>query len=145
MTHSQGRVVRSCVKTTPRISAKFEFRYESLESEFSSILFSYNLMIGYSKKNRKIIQESAFHKKIKNPGLKFNPGLAHPRRPRGSQSGRKKRRNKSFQVRAKEPLGTDSHRTISKNSSGCRLLIGHKKMLCIIVSNRRTVSPEFFS
>jgi len=28
---------------------------------------------------------------------------------------------------AKEPPGTDSHRTISKNSSGCRLLIGDKK------------------
>ena len=38
----------------------------------------------------------------------------HPRRPRGSQSGREKRRDESFQVRAKEPLGTDSHRTISK-------------------------------
>ena len=69
----------------------------------------------------------------------------HPRRPRGSQSGREKRRDESFQVQAIEPLGTDSHRTISKNSSGCRLLIGHKKMLCIIVPNRRTVSPGFFS
>ena len=28
----------------------------------------------------------------------------HPRRPRGSQSGREKRRDESFQVRAKEPL-----------------------------------------
>ena len=71
--------------------------------------------------------------------------MLHPRRPRGSQSGREKRRDESFQVRAEEPLGTDSHRTISKNSSGCRLLIGHKKMLCIIEPNRRTVSPEFFS
>ena len=53
--------------------------------------------------------------------------MLHPRRPRGSQSGREKRQDESFQVRAKEPLGTDSHRTISKNSSGCRLLIGHKK------------------
>ena len=51
----------------------------------------------------------------------------HPRRPSGSQSGREKRRDESFQARAKEPLGTDSHRTISKKSSGCRLLIGHKK------------------
>ena len=40
---------------------------------------------------------------------------------------REKRRDESFQVSAKEPLGTDFHRTISKNSSGCRLLIGHKK------------------
>ena len=55
------------------------------------------------------------------------PGTGHPRRPRGSQSGREKRRDESFQVRAKEPLGTDSHRAISKNSSRCRLLIGHKK------------------
>ena len=38
--------------------------------------------------------------------------LTHPRRPRGSQSGRK-RRDESLQVRGKEPLGTDSHRTIS--------------------------------
>ena len=46
----------------------------------------------------------------------------------GEKAGRK------FSLRAKEPLGTDSHRTISKNSSGCRLLIGHKKcfVLCPI-------------
>ena len=68
----------------------------------------------------------------------------HPRRPRGSQSGRHNGRDESFHVRVKEPLGTDSHRTISKNSSGCWLLIG-EKMFCIIVPNRRTVSPEFFS
>ena len=49
-----------------------------------------------------------------------------------SQSGREKRRDESFQVRAKEPLGTDSHRTISKNSSGCRLLIGHKKCFVLL-------------
>ena len=72
-------------------------------------------------------------------------GIIHPRRPRGSQSGREKGRDESFQVGAKEPLGIDSHRAISKNLSGCRLLIGHKKMLCIIVPNRRTVSPKFFS
>ena len=37
----------------------------------------------------------------------------HPRRPRGSQSGWKKRRDERFQARAEEPLGTDSHQTIS--------------------------------
>ena len=58
--------------------------------------------------------------------------LIHPRRPTGSQSGREKRRDESFQVRAKEPLGTDSHRTISKNSSRCRLLIGHKKCFVLL-------------
>ena len=58
--------------------------------------------------------------------------LEHPRRPRGSQSGREKRRDESFQVRAKKPLGTDSYRTISKNSSRCRLLIGHKKCFVLL-------------
>ena len=58
--------------------------------------------------------------------------LWHPGRPRGSQSGREKGRNERFQVRAKEPLGTDSHRAISKNSSGCRLLIGHKKCFVLL-------------
>ena len=56
----------------------------------------------------------------------------HPRRPRGSQSDREKRWDESFQVRAKELLGTDSHRTISKNSSGCLLLIGHKKCFVLL-------------
>ena len=52
--------------------------------------------------------------------------MYHPRRPRGSQSGRE------FSLQAKEPLGTDSHRTVSKNSSGCRLLIGHKKSFVLL-------------
>ena len=56
----------------------------------------------------------------------------HPRRPRGSQTGREKRWDESFQVRANEPLGTDSHRTISKNSSEYRFLIGHKKCFVLL-------------
>ena len=44
----------------------------------------------------------------------------------GEKAGRK------FSLRAKEPLGTDSHRTISKNSNGCRLLIGHKKCFVLL-------------
>ena len=62
----------------------------------------------------------------------FRQPFSHPRRPRGSKSGREKRRDESLKVRAKEPLGTDSHRTISKNSSGCRLLIGHKKCFVLM-------------
>ena len=58
--------------------------------------------------------------------------LYHPRRPRGSQSGRVKRRDESFQAWAEEPLGTDSHRTISKRSSECWLLIGHKKCFVLL-------------
>ena len=70
--------------------------------------------------------------------------MVHPRRPRDSQSGRAKWSDERFQARAEEPLGTDSHRNISKRSSEYWLLIGHKKTLCIIVLNRRTASPEFF-
>ena len=60
---------------------------------------------------------------------------SHPRRPRGGQSSREKRRDKSFQAQAEKPLGTDSHRTISKRSRECWFLIGHKKcfeLLCPI-------------
>ena len=57
---------------------------------------------------------------------------SHRWRPRGGQSGREKRRDESFQVWAKEPLGTDSQRAISKNSSGGRLLIGHKKCFVLL-------------
>ena len=43
------------------------------------------------------------------------------------------------------PLGTDFNQTISKRLSECWLLIGHKKMLRVIVPSRRLASPEFFS
>ena len=62
----------------------------------------------------------------------FSP---HPRRPRGGQSGREKRRDKSFQAQAEKRRGTDSYRTISKRSRECWFLIGHKKgfvLLCPI-------------
>ena len=40
---------------------------------------------------------------------------------------------KSMQkTRAKEPLVTDSHQTISKNSSRCLLLFGHKKCFVLL-------------
>ena len=64
----------------------------------------------------------------------------HPRRPRGSQSGREKGRDESFQLWAKKPLGTDSHRTISKTSSRCRFLIGHKKCFVLLCS----IGKQFF-
>ena len=38
---------------------------ESLKSKFTLILFVHNLMIGYSKKNRKIDRENAFEEKKK--------------------------------------------------------------------------------
>ena len=85
---------------TPWVSAKFELRYESLKNKFSLILFAYNLMIGYSKKNIENYPRECFwwketaceqalclgkgwknrevHRleKKKKPRLKFNPGLA---------------------------------------------------------------------
>ena len=63
------------------------------------------------------------------------PMKLHPLQPRGSQSSWEERRHKSFQAWAEEPLGTNSHRTISKWSSKCWLLIRHKKsfeLLCSI-------------
>ena len=67
-----------------------------------------------------------------SPWNHWRQWIAHPRRPRGSQSGREKRRDKSFQAQAEKPLGTDSHRTISKRSSECWLLIGHKKCFVLL-------------
>ena len=73
--------------------------------------------------------------------------------PGGSQSGREKGRDESFQERVQEPLGTDSHRAISKNSCGWRLLIGHKKcfvLLCpigeqfLLSSFREFVHDSYF-
>lgn len=72
---SLGQDVKSWVKIIQGC-AKFEFKYESLKSKFRLIHFVLNLMNGYSKKNREIIQENNLEKKKKKPGLTFNPGLA---------------------------------------------------------------------
>ena len=56
----------------PRVSAKFELRHESLKIKFSLILFAYN-GLDARKRIAKIIRQSAFDKKKKKPGLKFNP------------------------------------------------------------------------
>ena len=58
--------------------------------------------------------------------------MVHPRRPRGSQSGQVKRRDERFQTWTEEPLGTDSHRTISKRSRECWFLIGLKKCFVLV-------------
>ena len=59
-------------------------------------------------------------------------GSSHPRRPRGSQSGRVKTRDERFQAWPEEPLGTDSHRTISKWSRECWFLIRHKECFVLL-------------
>ena len=70
--------------------------------------------------------------------------IYHPRRPRRSQSGREKGRDEIFQVRAKEPLGTESHRAISKNLSGYRLLTGHKNAWYYCAQSANTFSWILF-
>ena len=56
-------------------------------------------MIGYAKKIEKIIRQSAFDKKKKKSGLKFNPGLALTRvRTTRPCSGRLRPGSKSFMV-----------------------------------------------
>ena len=79
--------------------------------------------------------------------------VSHPRRPRGGQSGREKRRDKSFQAQAEKSQGTDSYRTISKWSRECWFLIGHKKcfvLLCpigeqhLLSSFRKFVHDGFY-
>ena len=50
----------------------------------------------------------------------------------GAVSRAEERRDENFQARAEEPLGTDSQRTISKRSSKCWLLIGHKKCFVLL-------------
>ena len=96
-----------------------------------------------TREQRALLIFSACSNPYGNPFLKnktenilkrgFNLERTHSRGPEGSQSGQEKRRDESFQVRAKEPLGTDSHRTISKNASRCRLLIGHKNYFVFIL------------
>ena len=55
---------------SPRVSAKFEFRYGSLKSKFSLILFSYNLKSGCSKKNNEIYSRKCFSTKEKESRIK---------------------------------------------------------------------------
>ena len=69
--------------------------------------------------------------------------LFHPRRPRGSQPGRERRRDESFQVRVKEPLGTDSHRTISKIQADAGPWLGTKNALYYCAQSANSFSRVF--
>ena len=75
----------------------------------------------------------------------FNESLlpVHPRRPRGSQSGEKARR-KFSSTGGRAPgyrLSPDHFQTVKWMLAPDWA----QKMLCIIVPNRGTASPEFFS
>ena len=62
----------------------------------------------------------------------------------GQSVGSGEKSKRKFSLRTKEPLGTDSHRTISKNSSGCRLLIGHKKCFVLLCPIGEHISMSSF-
>ena len=64
----------------------------------------------------------------------------------GQSVGLGEKAGRSFQLRAKEPLGTYSILTeLFPKIQAMPSPDWAQKMLCIIVPNRRTVSPEFFS
>ena len=84
-----------------------------------------------------------------NCNIDYNQQSRHPRRPRGGQSGQEKRRDEIVQAQAEKSaekppgyrLSPDHFQTV------IRMLAPDwaQKMLCIIVQNRRMVSPEFLS
>ena len=77
MTSCQGYTVDTSVGLfeawlrKPSVSVKFELRYESLTKQIQLILFAYNLIIGYSNKNRENYFSEKVHldKKKKRPRL----------------------------------------------------------------------------
>ena len=96
----------------------------------------------YKEPNNNNKTEISFRRKV----LRRVHRPSHHWRPRGSQSGREKGRDESFQVQAKEPL--PEHRLSASYFQKFKRKPApdwEQKMLCIIVPNRRTVSPEFFS
>ena len=65
---------------------------------------------------------------------------AHPGRPRGSQSGRDKRRSKSFQARAEEIPWIIFYRPVSPRSQPIWHLIGAEKLLCFSAQSGSRIS-----
>ena len=55
----------------PGLVRNFEFRYESGKSRFRWVLFVYNLMTGYSKKNRENYLKKGFWIKEKETRVKI--------------------------------------------------------------------------
>ena len=62
----------------------------------------------------------------------------------GRSVGPREKARRKFQVWAEKPLGTDSHRTISKRSSECWLLIGHKNALYYCAQSANSISWVLF-
>ena len=95
--------------------------------QYSDILYRFLPFIHMFKK---IVLPSSSYTTVLKRVMRLD--CHHPRRPRGSQSGREKSCDESFQAWVEEPLSTDSHQTISKRSSECWLLIGHKKCFVLL-------------
>ena len=75
----------------------------------------------------------------------FNQVLFHPRRPRGSQLGREKRLRQKFSITGERAPGYRLSPNYFQKFKQMPPPDWAQKVLCIIVPNRRTVSPEFFS
>ena len=60
----------------PRVSARFEFRYESLKTISVLILFVCKLIIESFKNNRENYPRKCFWTQEKETWVKFNPGLS---------------------------------------------------------------------
>ena len=69
----------------------------------------------------------------------------HPRRTRGSQSGQEKsRRDKSLQAQVEEPLGTNSHQTISNSLANASIWLGTKNSLYYLAQSANSISWVLF-
>ena len=86
--------------------------------------------------------------KVKRPQSRymycFSSGDISSSETQGRSVGLGERRNKRFQAQAEKLLGTDSHRTISKRSSDCWLLTGHKKCFVLLCPIGEQLLLSFF-
>ena len=103
-------------------------------------LYLQNLFRILKRRHKEIVSNRWSLVVDKTPYICLTRRLCHPRRPWGSQSGQVKRRDESFQAWAEDPLGTNSHRTISKRSRECCFLIGHKKCFVLLCP----IGEQFF-
>ena len=70
---------------------------------------------------------------------------SHPRRPRGKSVGSGEKAGRKFSSTGKRAPGYRLSPNYFQKFKQMRALDWAQKMLCIIVPNRRTFSPEFFS
>ena len=81
----------------------------------------------------------------KNYSLKYFEKLMHPRRPRGNQSGREKRRDESFQVWAKEPRVPTLTKLFPNIQANAGSWLGPKNALYYCAQSANSVSWVLFA